>query len=170
MRYLWTWAVTNFLDRFSLNCSDMLTRGLRNAVFHGGWWRSFEPALFSHTASGLNAHGGVALAAYNLCPLVGISDIIIAEMRRTRRTVAPLSQALLVIGHSAGGHLTAIETAWIGPRPAVAFRSLEIRLDLPKCGASWNFQNPRSFAASFATLLRRNGRAATIVSIRGDSS
>jgi arylformamidase len=34
------------------------------AVFiHGGWWRSFDPSLFSHCAAGRNAHGvGVALA------------------------------------------------------------------------------------------------------------
>src|SRR5215469_8060017 len=34
------------------------------AVFiHGGWWRNFEPSLFSHFAAGVNAHGiGAALA------------------------------------------------------------------------------------------------------------
>ena len=63
-----------------------------------------------------------------------------------------------------------IETAWINPRPAVAVRSLEIRLDLPMCGASWNFQNRRSFAVRFAILLRRNKTGPTIVCIRGDRS
>jgi arylformamidase len=53
------------------------------AVFiHGGWWRNFDPSLFSHFAIGLNAHQiGVALPGYNLCPQVGIADII-EEMRR----------------------------------------------------------------------------------------
>lgn len=86
------------------------------AVFiHGGWWRNFEPALFSHMAAGLNAHGvGVALPGYNLCPQVGIADII-EEMRRAlvalwRRYRKPM----LVFGHSAGGHLTAalMATDW----------------------------------------------------------
>src|SRR5262249_44069232 len=53
------------------------------AVFiHGGWWRNFDPSLFSHLAAGLNAHGiGVAVPGYNLCPHVKIADII-NEMRR----------------------------------------------------------------------------------------
>src|SRR5262249_1304585 len=48
------------------------------AVFiHGGWWRNFEPSLFSHFAAGVNAHGiGSAVAGYNLCPQVTIPDII----------------------------------------------------------------------------------------------
>ena len=86
------------------------------AVFiHGGWWRTFEPSLFSHFAAGLNAHGvGVAMAGYNLCPQVRIADIV-DEMRRAlialwRRYGRPM----LVFGHSAGGHLTAalLATDW----------------------------------------------------------
>ncbi len=86
------------------------------AVFiHGGWWRSLEPASFSHMAAGLNAHGiNVALPGYNLCPQVGIADII-DEMRRAllhlwRRH----GKRMLVFGHSAGGHLTAamMATDW----------------------------------------------------------
>jgi arylformamidase len=88
------------------------------AVFiHGGWWRNFEPALFSHMASGLNAHGiGVALAGYNLCPQVGIADII-EEMRRALVALwQRYRRRMLVLGHSAGGHLTAamLATDWPG--------------------------------------------------------
>ncbi len=73
---------------------------------HGGYWKSLEPSMFSHVARGLNARGvGVAVAGYNLCPDVTISDII-NEMRHAclflwQRT----GQRILVYGHSAGGHL-----------------------------------------------------------------
>jgi arylformamidase len=88
------------------------------AVFiHGGWWRNFDPSLFSHLAGGLNAHGiGVALAGYNLCPQVGIADII-EEMRRALVALwQRYRRRMLVLGHSAGGHLTAamLATDWPG--------------------------------------------------------
>jgi arylformamidase len=86
------------------------------AVFiHGGWWRNFEPSLFSHFAAGLNAHGiGVALPGYNLCPQVSIADII-EEMRRALLALwRRYGKRMLVLGHSAGGHLTAtlLATDW----------------------------------------------------------
>jgi arylformamidase len=82
---------------------------------HGGYWRSLAPSQFSHLATGLNAHGiKVAVAGYDLCPQVAISDII-AQMRRAclflwRR----YGQRMLVYGHSAGGHLAAclLATDW----------------------------------------------------------
>jgi arylformamidase len=80
------------------------------AVFiHGGWWRNFEPSLFSHLAAGLNAHGiAVAMPGYNLCPQVRIADIV-DEMRRALVTLwRRYGQRMLVLGHSAGGHLTAV--------------------------------------------------------------
>ena len=48
------------------------------AVFiHGGYWRSLEPAMFSHLARGMNAHGvTVALTGYDLVPQVSIADIM----------------------------------------------------------------------------------------------
>ena len=86
------------------------------AVFiHGGWWRNFDPSLFSHFAIGLNAHQiGVALPGYNLCPQVGIADII-EEMRRALLALwGRYHTRMLVLGHSAGGHLTAalLATDW----------------------------------------------------------
>ena len=86
------------------------------AVFiHGGWWRNFDPSLFSHFAIGLNAHQiGVALPGYNLCPQVGIADII-GEMRRALLALwRRYHTRMLVLGHSAGGHLTAalLATDW----------------------------------------------------------
>jgi arylformamidase len=82
---------------------------------HGGYWRSLEPAMFSHLANGLNGHGIiVALAGYDLCPQVTIEHII-AEMRQAclylwRR----FGRKIMVYGHSAGGHLAAclLATDW----------------------------------------------------------
>ena len=86
------------------------------AVFiHGGWWRNFDPSLFSHFAAGLNARGiGVAVAGYNLCPQVSIAHII-DEMRRALLALwRRYGKRMLVFGHSAGGHLTAamVATHW----------------------------------------------------------
>src|SRR5215467_3589185 len=86
------------------------------AVFvHGGWWRNFEPSLFSHLAAGLNAHGiGLALPGYNLCPQVSIAEIV-EEMRRALLALwRRYARRMLVFGHSAGGHLTAalLATDW----------------------------------------------------------
>jgi arylformamidase len=82
---------------------------------HGGYWRSLEPAMFSHVARGLNGRDiTVAVAGYDLCPQVTIKDII-DEMRQAclylwRR----FGRKILVFGHSAGGHLAAclLATDW----------------------------------------------------------
>lgn len=79
---------------------------------HGGWWRNFDPSLFSHCAAGLNARGiGVAVAGYNLCPQVSIAAIV-DEMRRALLALWRINgKRMLVCGHSAGGHLTAVLAA-----------------------------------------------------------
>ncbi len=87
---------------------------------HGGWWRSLDPSSFSHMARGLNAHGiAVAVAGYDLCPIVTIADII----EQIRRACAFLWQRfdrrLMIYGHSAGGHLAGamIATDWASLYP-----------------------------------------------------
>jgi arylformamidase len=87
------------------------------AIFiHGGWWRSLEPASFSHMAAGLNARGvNVAVVGYDLCPQVTIAEII-DQMRRACLFVwQRFQQRVLIYGHSAGGHLAAamLATDWI---------------------------------------------------------
>jgi arylformamidase len=82
---------------------------------HGGYWRAFDPGHFSHLAAGANARGlDVALPGYSLCPAVSVPDII-DELRQAvlflwHRERRPL----VVMGHSAGGHLAAclMATGW----------------------------------------------------------
>jgi arylformamidase len=101
-----------FIDLFSP--SPDVTAPL--ALFiHGGYWRSLEPAMFSHMARGINSHGiAAAVVGYDLCPDVTIAQIIeqirhacIFLWLRTRRR-------MVVYGHSAGGHLAGamVATDW----------------------------------------------------------
>jgi arylformamidase len=81
---------------------------------HGGYWQAFDGSSFSHLACGLNAHGvDVAIPSYDLCPGVGVDDII-AQMRIAARELARLGRPLVICGHSAGGHLAAcmLATDW----------------------------------------------------------
>jgi arylformamidase len=82
---------------------------------HGGYWRSLDPSLFSQVARGLNAHGvTVAVAGYDLCPLVTIADIIEQIRRACLFLWDRLGRRMLVFGWSAGGHLTGcmVATDW----------------------------------------------------------
>jgi arylformamidase len=81
---------------------------------HGGYWQAFDGSSFSHLAAGLNAHGiGVAIPSYDLCPAVSVDDII-GQMRAATRELARLGRAVVISGHSAGGHLAAcmLATDW----------------------------------------------------------
>lgn len=82
---------------------------------HGGWWRSLEPAMFSQTAIGPNAHGvTVAVVGYDLVPTVTVAAII-EQMRSACLALwKRFGQRITVYGHSAGGHLTAcmVATDW----------------------------------------------------------
>jgi arylformamidase len=82
---------------------------------HGGYWRSLEPAMFSHVAAGINPRGfAVALAGYDLCP-----DVTIAKIIEEVRDAAVFlwrrhGRKFVACGHSAGGHLAAclLATDW----------------------------------------------------------
>lgn len=77
-------------------------------IVHGGYWRSFSPAVFSHWARGMNARGYVAaLPGYRLCPEVTVADIV-ADIRSAALFLHRLyGRPIVVCGHSAGGHLAA---------------------------------------------------------------
>ena len=82
---------------------------------HGGYWRMATKELFSFIAPPFVQAGyNVALVEYDLCPAVTISTIT----EQCRRGIAWLANhaadygsacaEIIIIGHSAGGHLTAM--------------------------------------------------------------
>ncbi len=82
---------------------------------HGGYWRAFDKSDFSFVANSFVAQGfAVAVANYDLCPDVSIGAIV-DECRRAVVWVVRDGAAhganpdrVVVGGHSAGGHLTAM--------------------------------------------------------------
>jgi arylformamidase len=91
------------------------------AVFvHGGYWRSLDPSLFSQMARGMNTHGiTVAVVGYDLCPMVGIADIVEQIRHACLFLWQRLHRTMLVSGWSAGGHLAAamVATDWAALYP-----------------------------------------------------
>ncbi|HEY6397611.1 MAG TPA: alpha/beta hydrolase [Solirubrobacteraceae bacterium] len=82
---------------------------------HGGYWQMGDRTLYSFLARALNAIGlNVVIPSYTLAPAVSVLEIV-EELRScvvavwSRIRVRPL-----VVGHSAGGHLTAamLATDW----------------------------------------------------------
>jgi len=98
-----------FVDLFAPQAGE----GAPLALFlHGGYWRSLDPSSFSHMARGLNARGiAVAVAGYDLCPIVTIADIIEQIRRACVFLWQRLGRRMLVYGWSAGGHLAAAMAA-----------------------------------------------------------
>lgn len=79
---------------------------------HGGYWQRGDRSLYSHVARGVLSHGySVAIPSHDLCPDVSLTEIV----QQVRKAVAFLhrrsQQPIVVIGHSAGGHLTAMVAA-----------------------------------------------------------
>ncbi len=82
---------------------------------HGGYWRSLDKRDFSYLAPAL-VDGGISLAVvnYELCPKVGIDEIVRQMLRASRwlwlhaEDYGMDQDRLYVGGHSAGGHLTAM--------------------------------------------------------------
>lgn len=89
--------------------------------FHGGYWQRGDKSVYSFLASPFVKNGvSVILANYNLCPAVSLHEIT-AQARRivswvwhnANKLNIPTDQ-IHVMGHSAGGHLTAMmmSTVW----------------------------------------------------------
>lgn len=98
---------------------------------HGGYWRSFDKATFSHVAGPANAAGfDVVVPGYTLCPEVTLFDII-DEIRQCCLFLSQrYGRRLVLTGHSAGGHLAAAMAAtdWqlYGARPDLVQACLSI--------------------------------------------
>jgi len=85
---------------------------------HGGYWRSLDKSDFSWIAPPLLQHGvAVALTNYGLAPQTSIEDIVRQQLTalgwlyRNAQQLRFNPDRIVVAGHSAGGHLTAMMLA-----------------------------------------------------------
>ena len=85
---------------------------------HGGYWRSLSKAEFSWVAPGFVERGiKVAVVDYPLVPAVPIETIVrqvlaaLAHAWLNAKRLGVARDAIVVSGHSAGGHLTAMAMA-----------------------------------------------------------
>jgi len=83
------------------------TKGL--CVFvHGGYWVKFDRSMWSHFAEGMRAQGyAVAMPSYDLCPAVTIPQITAQVATAIAQAAAHTDGPIILVGHSAGGHLVA---------------------------------------------------------------
>jgi hypothetical protein len=77
------------------------------AVFvHGGFWKAFDKAMWSHLAAGpLNLGYAVAMPSYSLCPDVRICEITNEIAAAIEYAAGQVAGDIALYGHSAGGHL-----------------------------------------------------------------
>jgi arylformamidase len=122
------------LDFFPAN-----RRGAPLLVFiHGGWWRSLDKSDFSFIAPAyVQAGYNVALTNYTLAPAAPIAEIVRQQLRalawlyRNAEQYDVDPQRIVVAGHSAGAHLTAMMLAAVWPRFAG-----DLPADLVKAGVA----------------------------------
>ncbi len=100
---------------------------------HGGYWQRGDRALYSFIAEPYNEMSvNVAIVGYPFSPSVSIWEIIdsieaaILWIWRNTRDMGMNSEQLVLVGHSAGGHLaTVMQTYdWKGIEPAISVNIL----------------------------------------------
>lgn len=75
-------------------------------LVHGGYWLRFDRSYFSHLAAGALARGWVvALPSYPLAPEARIAAITAAIGEAVTQIAAAMPGEIVLVGHSAGGHL-----------------------------------------------------------------
>jgi arylformamidase len=89
---------------------------------HGGYWRSLDKSDFSWLAPPFVQHGvAVALLNYGLAPATPVEDIVRQQIRalawlyRNGDRLGFDPERIVVAGHSAGAHLTAMLMAALWP-------------------------------------------------------
>ena len=135
--YFERWIETSKVVRASQPCTldvaygnssgerlDIFPTQAKNApvvVFiHGGYWRSLDKSDHSFVAPAFTAQGAcVVVVNYDLCPAVTIPEItmqMVTALAWTYRNIAQHGgdpNRITVVGHSAGGHLTAMMLACV---------------------------------------------------------
>jgi arylformamidase len=116
------------IQRFDTDLAFGSTRGQRLDVFygyendaptlifiHGGYWRALDKADFSFIAGAFTSKGvNVVLTNYDLCPSVSLREICrqqaeaVAWVYRNSFRLGLNKDKIIVSGHSAGGHLSAL--------------------------------------------------------------
>lgn len=93
------------------------------AIFiHGGYWQTLDRSWCSHFALGLLQRGiTVAIPSYDLAPAAPLLRITEQMRAATAFLFRRLRRRPLVMGHSAGGHLTAMlmATNWLALQPGL---------------------------------------------------
>lgn len=89
---------------------------------HGGWWRSLDKSDFSFIAPAYTRAGfNVALTNYTLAPHASVAEIVMQQVRaiawlyRNAEKYDFDPNRIVVAGHSAGAHLTAMLMAAVWP-------------------------------------------------------
>lgn len=92
-------------QRFDLFYPSREAKGL--VVFvHGGYWLKFDRSYWFHLSQGAVFHGwAVAMPSYDLCPDVRITDITQQIAVAVNTASAMVDGPIILVGHSAGGHL-----------------------------------------------------------------
>jgi arylformamidase len=82
---------------------------------HGGYWRALDKSNFSFVARAFRESGvNVVLTNYDLCPTVDLREICsqqanaLAWLYRNSEALGINRHKMVVSGHSAGGHLSAL--------------------------------------------------------------
>ena len=128
---------------------------------HGGYWQRGGREDYAWLAQALVARGlEVALPSYSLCPAVSVMDIV-GELRLCLAALwKKTGKHPLVVGHSAGGHLTAamLATDWS--------KVAGVPADLVRAGVSLSgvFDVPPLVGTSLNDALRLDAEAARAAS------
>jgi len=104
-------------NRFDLFSPEGRPKGL--VVFvHGGFWKALDKSFWSHLARGSVESGyAVAMPSYTLCPAVRIADITGEIGAAVTQAAGMIEGAILLTGHSAGGHLVTRMISATSPLP-----------------------------------------------------